>query len=293
MNRVAVTKLTDWTQVSSVSNAMSPFVFRGQEDASWPLSTSLERAVTDYCDERNRRPTNREHWMLYEFKRKAKLYLADIPENTAHFEWLAIMQHHGCPTRLLDFTSSIFVAAFFAIERTRLDSAIWCVNKIKLRDVALQALNFERDRRQLRDVMNEQLAAAAHMLIGAYRRTDLPDLVLPLEPLRLTDRMNRQQGLFLMPSDTEKPFQSCLTGAFGLSADELDDPYEMTAEELKSMTENFVPYDEFPLILKLVLPKRLISHGMKMLRDMNITSETLFPGVDGMARSLVQVKIRL
>ena len=38
------------------------------------------------------------------------------------------MQHHGAPTRLIDFTWSPYVAAFFALERTLADGVVWAMN---------------------------------------------------------------------------------------------------------------------------------------------------------------------
>jgi len=38
------------------------------------------------------------------------------------------MQHHGAPTRLIDFTWSPYVAAFFALERTLADGVVWAIN---------------------------------------------------------------------------------------------------------------------------------------------------------------------
>jgi len=48
-----------------------------------------------------------------EFQRGARNYLNkdELPEYL--IEWLALMQHHGAPTRLLDFSRSPFIAAFF------------------------------------------------------------------------------------------------------------------------------------------------------------------------------------
>lgn len=55
-----------------------------------------------------------EKTMLRLFRERAVSYLTYRPEND--WEWLAIAQHHGMPTRLLDWTRNPLVAAYFAVE---------------------------------------------------------------------------------------------------------------------------------------------------------------------------------
>jgi hypothetical protein len=52
-----------------------------------------------------------------------------------------LIQHHGGPTRLLDFTHSFYVAAFFALERATEDVAVWAVNLDRLENAVRKKVN--------------------------------------------------------------------------------------------------------------------------------------------------------
>ncbi len=114
----------------------STWVYRGQSDASWQITSSFERAISfDRTLVRNVERTLRgkELSAISRFKAKAWPYV-DKP-NMSNLEWLMLMRHHGVPTRLVDFTESPIVALFFALEdKPSGDFAIWALNKDAMED---------------------------------------------------------------------------------------------------------------------------------------------------------------
>ena len=100
----------------------SPFAFRGM-CGDWPLSTSLQR-----LNHPIQTLKNIERAMFRNFKKYA---YADLDPSTSDWKWLAVAQHHGLPTRLLDWTFSPFVAMHFAtneLDKMDKDGVIWMVN---------------------------------------------------------------------------------------------------------------------------------------------------------------------
>lgn len=127
-SQVVVKEIRSWKDFSKIvaGPQYQNWAFRGHSDAEWPLYSSLSRYLKDY-------KIHPQAWAVQEerigriFRRKAHLFLDHVPHDQDAFQWLALMQHHGAPTRLLDFTWSPFVAAFFALERATKDAAVWAV----------------------------------------------------------------------------------------------------------------------------------------------------------------------
>lgn len=107
------------SRVASVVGDKRGFAFRGYYAAPGDkdlrrraLVTGLERVCFD-TDNSLVRAMSREVSIAREFIRRAHHYLPDVPRTENWVEWLALMQHHGAPTRFLDWTYSLHVAAHF------------------------------------------------------------------------------------------------------------------------------------------------------------------------------------
>lgn len=108
---------------------MPKFWFRGHAGANWKLCPPALRE--------ERRPASLDSHFFVEFKRRAVGLLDRLPSND--WSWLYLAQHHGFPTRLLDWTESSHVALFFALctsrdTDVREDACVWVLNPGELNE---------------------------------------------------------------------------------------------------------------------------------------------------------------
>ncbi len=89
-------------------------IWRGQADHRWGITSSLARLTETPTAVRDGDLSNAERLLLAEAK-KWVTAAAVAPAND--LEWLALLQHHGVPTRLLDFTDDPLIATFFAVDQ--------------------------------------------------------------------------------------------------------------------------------------------------------------------------------
>jgi type I restriction enzyme M protein len=96
-------------------------VFRGQGKCD-PLVPSLFRSR---CLAKNGGWKGHEEFLIRTFKRESLPYLASKPETD--LDWISLAQHHGVPTRLLDWSKSPLVALYFAVEDLECeeDGVVW------------------------------------------------------------------------------------------------------------------------------------------------------------------------
>jgi DNA polymerase III epsilon subunit len=93
-------------------------LYRGMSDHEYALLPTLFRH-SDLTE-----PDSREDKLMWVFKAHARPHLDLVPQSD--IEWLTIAQHHGLPTRLLDWSLSPLVACFFAVQSlSKTDAAIY------------------------------------------------------------------------------------------------------------------------------------------------------------------------
>lgn len=286
------TEINHWNDIFRLNQRfMSNFVFRGQGNSDWQLKTSLARMVENhhpsYIDKKL--PAIYEHKMMEEFKWKYPSYeKLNIPKPDEAIEWLSLMQHYGSPTRMLDFSYSMYVALFMAIDGSFFQkSAIWAIN-----ENVLTAKVFEKYRSEysVNSVSSSELNAYTYKdanesinnrFIVRNTNETVKHFLYLTRPHLSNERINRQQGLFIIPSSIEVDFIDILKGYFNNSF-----TGNMEFDDVVKMSDSHHYAQDSVSVLKIEIPLKLKYGISNVLRQMNISSETMYPGVEGLARSM-------
>jgi hypothetical protein len=252
---VQVNSWADFT--AALPNQDGPWIYRGQSK-DLQLKTSIERSLNNWEIDLTKAP-GIERQLIRDFRRQ---YRGEhhLLVNGNYLHCMALMQHHGAPTRLLDFTYSPYVAAKFAIDQGSKNGVVWCLNVRWCNEAALGIVGERMARARDTDASRKDSTfEPMYMNIRTRKKFAYPE-----NPLHLNERLIIQQGVFLCTGDVSVPFVQNLTALNGCH-----------------LRENIVK-------LCLNLDKATVREFAGHLRRMNVDSTALFPGVDGFARSLAE-----
>jgi hypothetical protein len=240
------------------------FAFRGEANRQWRLTPSLLRRAP-YTDSGKLLVAEQE--AMRAFMAQAHLHLAaeHLPqkdESEFELEWWALMQHFGAPTRLLDWTLSPFVAAYFAIEQ--LPDADGVVSVVSANAVQMGLNdNFKKFGAGVVDVRPKMF------------RADAPDLGVFFwdQGRRRSARSVAQQGLLSVTSNVANHH-----GRIFDIATKTTQPG--TYDALRS--KGIFPAERW------IFPAAIKAHMLSSLRSANIAAHSIFPGLDGVGRSVTE-----
>jgi hypothetical protein len=234
---------------STLGRFRSPYAFRGQVLASEDLSSGLRRLAAG-------RPgvERLELHLLRNFRK----YAYEQASIDSIWHWLALGQHRGLPTRLLDWTYSPFVALHFAtanLNHMSEDGVVWTMNFVEAnRSVP----------RRLRRIMSAEGSDTATVdMLSTFRSLrDFDGLsrapfVVFLEPPSIDPRITNQLALFSLMSSASAT---------------LDDWLARRAK----------------LARRVIIPASLKWEVRDKLDQANVNERVLFPGLDGLSRWLTR-----
>jgi hypothetical protein len=209
--------------------------------------------------------------MLSDFKRRALPFVKMVPRND--FEWLFLMQHHGVPTRLLDWTTNALVALYFAVDgvKTGSESSVdseadeeMSLNEFDENSAAVFLMNPTKINQELHiDVSAPVDVAAEYDRWHPYSRPmEFGEAYAPICIVapQVSPRIRAQAGLFTLHGANLEPL----------------DYYMVTR----------------PLIKKILIPHSAALTIRAELHSLGITPSFIFPDLDGVAREVRENELR-
>lgn len=244
-------------QLARPLSAQTAYLLRGQADSTWTLKPSINRLLPDKVTVEQALQV--ESLGLQQFKEQAHLHLRSallpsmvhVPGAQFIGEWWALMQHHYAPTRLLDWTLSPYVALYFAVEREfDKDGAVYLVHR---HTIEASYREYFADRNSISEKQLQDPQAKPALFAWS--------------PARSTERFVAQQGYFTVATNLLADQGQLIVGA---------------CTDAASKAKDQLYYSKW------VVPATLKPSFLRRLRMMNIAAHSLFPGIDGLGRSLAE-----
>lgn len=249
-----IINIKDWKQLNEMlfsydadtktGRYRSNFVYRGVDDESFNLESSFYRL--------KKSATNIESHIIRNFIKYTK---TELPNNYSIWDFLSIAQHHGLPTRLLDWSFSPYVALHFAtsdLSKFDKDAAIWCINMVDVHKTLDPRYKNALEEEGSYVFTTEMMAKLDDKLLD-FDSTSVGQRLCFFEPPSIDGRIINQFALFSI----------------------INNPNITINDWLVNNTT--------VLSQKIIIPSSIKWEVRDKLDQMNITERVLFPGIDGIS----------
>jgi len=282
------------------------WVYRGQANAEWNIKSSFEVLLAEGGQTGGKQESflrEKERRAFLEFRRFGYAHLHGLPEMNFP-EWLTYMQHFGVKTRMVDFTESPLTALYFSQEDKQQegDFAVWgvCISalspfsempefkaiqncdvaeKWQKMDALVQCLF--KDQACTSNNMARQWSAACKVFEYDGDTFEIDPQIFYFYPRWHNSRSSAQSGLFLMPSHLSMPFHEILMLG---SSNQLDSEFK-----LDDVLQHEMKPDQIAAhlrVVKFIFNANLRGKVKQLLKLMDKNPRTIYPDIQGLARSL-------
>jgi hypothetical protein len=281
--------IDSWDDYCFLVDKLFGWIFRGQDHYEWGLQPSLEREC--HAIGWANGTANAERIILNSFKKRFQEILDinglqwsknlpkgtnSIPHEADIIAWLSLIQHFGGPTRLLDFTRSSQVAAYFAYENASNETIpiVWAVKESWFHRLLQKQLQT-----QLGIPFQNSIQGGNrfNIVFGHELHGFAVDIVEPENP---SARQQKQQGLFLASLNLDYTFEENLYGMVGLDPKQMEQLHQMGSYN-SPRVPNFLEKLNYISVIKMVLNRDCRIDILNTLAKDGITRFGLFPNFDG------------
>lgn len=224
-------------------------MYRGMKDTRWPLVPSIGQ----YWPMAEQKGLTKAQFRVVEsdlirvFRKESARHLGYMAKDG--WEVWSIAQHHGLPTRLMDWTYNPLVALFFAVERPfEGDSVVYALS---MTEGEISIYEEENGANPLIDVP-DAVREVIHPYTVALHPLDVEEL-RTYQPSHLTHRVDAQSAIFTVQPDPTEPLWH-------------------------------------PDLQRICIEQSSRERIKEVLFDYGITRKLLFPGLDGVADWLKQMR---
>ena len=255
--------LSNLTNLNQLNLKHSAALFRGVSSTKFSLKPRLCRIATQMPLEKK---LGYEFDSINYFRQRAPHYLPErvFPSKPWDIEeWLALMQHYGAATRLLDWTASVNVAFYFAVhERPDEDGCVWVIWKGDFQS-SMPAYDYKMDEKSERKIYTNR-----EPFVEFGQNTALP-IVNVFDSTIKTERMVAQHSLYTYCHQQEADHGE-IVGKQLASAYPIDSDAENITKQL----------------CRFIISPSIKNYLRQHLSKLGISAATLFPGLDGLGRTI-------